>query len=385
MRYNLICNKIFRTRYTVLDKKDEIILQQLDVIREMTERNLRRIGSDIWGVPGRTKTENTVSAEKKPTVNTDFGGNPNAASGAVENEKPKTKASTGQGDPKAPKAEEVPPENIDDLKKELDSYIGLEAIKDEVRDLINMVTVWKMRKEHDLPAPDLSLHMVFSGNPGTGKTMIARFMSRVYHSLGILSKGHLVEVDRSGLVAGYVGQTAIKTASVIERAKGGVLFIDEAYSLSSGKAENDFGGEAIETILKAMEDNRDDLIVIVAGYTDLMEEFIDSNPGLQSRFNRYLDFADYTVDEMMGIFKMQCDKNCYVLSEENEGEAEKALRELIEDRSRDHDFGNARGVRNLFEKILVEQANRLAEAESVTRESLMTIISEDIDKVKNDI
>lgn len=385
MRYNLVCIKIFRTRYTVLDKKDEIILQQLDVIREMTERNLRRIGSDIWGVPGRTKTENTVFTEKKPTVNTDFGAKPNAASGAAEDEKPKTKASTGQGDPKAPKEEEVPPENIDDLKKELDSYIGLEAIKDEVRDLINMVTVWKMRKEHDLPAPDLSLHMVFSGNPGTGKTMIARFMSRVYHSLGILSKGHLVEVDRSGLVAGYVGQTAIKTASVIERAKGGVLFIDEAYALSSGKAENDFGGEAIETILKAMEDNRDDLIVIVAGYTDLMEEFIDSNPGLQSRFNRYLDFADYTVDEMMAIFKMQCDKNCYVLSEENEGDAEAALRELIEDRSKDHDFGNARGVRNLFEKILVEQANRLAEAESVTRESLMTIISEDIDKVKNDI
>lgn len=366
-----------------MDKKDEIILQQLDVIREMTERNLRRVGADIWGVPAKQKNVKTGAA-KNETMNNDPASG-SASNAADDNENPKTAVSTGQGDPKAPKEEALPPENIDDLKNELDSYIGLSAVKDEVRDLINMVTVWKMRKEHDLPAPDLSLHMVFSGNPGTGKTMIARFMSRVYHSLGILSKGHLVEVDRSGLVAGYVGQTAIKTASVIERAKGGVLFIDEAYALSSGKSENDFGGEAIETILKAMEDNRDDLIVIVAGYTDLMEEFIDSNPGLQSRFNRYLDFADYTVDEMMDIFKMQCDKNCYVLSEEKDCDAKAALRELIEDRCRDDDFGNARGVRNLFEKILIEQANRLAETDEITKEALMTITAEDIDKVKNDI
>lgn len=366
-----------------MDKKDEIILQQLDVIREMTERNLRRVGTDIWGVPSKNST---ASGEKASGASAGAKISEKADSASSDKkDPPKTAASTGQEDPKAPEEDSLPPENIEDLKNELDSYIGLGAVKDEVRDLINMVTVWKMRREHDLPSPELSLHMVFSGNPGTGKTMIARFMSRVYHSLGILSKGHLVEVDRSGLVAGYVGQTAIKTASVIERAKGGVLFIDEAYSLSSGKAENDFGGEAIETILKAMEDNRDDLIVIVAGYTDLMEEFIDSNPGLQSRFNRYLDFADYTVDEMMDIFKLQCKKNFYVLSEEDDGAAASALRELITDRSRDDDFGNARGIRNLFEKILIEQANRLAVSENVTRESLMTITKSDIDAVKNDI
>lgn len=350
-----------------MDKKDEIILQQLDVIREMTERNLRRVGVDLWGTPAAPqKTDNAASTTT---------GAPQDA----PQDKPKTAASTGAGDPTAPEAEENPKEDINELRTELDEYIGLHSVKDEVRDLINMVTVWNMRREHGLPAPDLSLHMVFSGNPGTGKTMMARFMARVYHSLGILSKGHLVEVDRSGLVAGYVGQTAIKTASVIERAKGGVLFIDEAYALSSGKAENDFGGEAIETILKAMEDNRDDLVVIVAGYTDLMEEFIASNPGLQSRFNRYLSFDDYTTDEMVAIFEMQCRKNCYVLSDESD--AREALVDAIEDAKRDPDFGNARGVRNLFEKILIEQANRLAAAESVSKEALMTIEAVDIDKI----
>ncbi len=381
-----------------MDKKDEIILQQLDVIREMTARNLRRVGDDIWGVPKPhvdVPPADAVKKEKKA------GGK---SSDSPSGNSP-TAASTGQGDPKTPEPEELPPENIDDLKAELDSYIGLSAVKDEVRDLINMVTVWKLRREHDLPAPDLSLHMVYSGNPGTGKTMMARFMARVYHSLGILSKGHLVEVDRSGLVAGYVGQTAIKTASVIEKAKGGVLFIDEAYSLSSGKAENDFGLEAIETLLKAMEDNRDDLIVIVAGYTDLMEEFINSNPGLSSRFNRYLYFDDYTVDEMLRIFELQCEKNCYVLEGAKEEKKEKTgagedapsatgteaeslpsarreLRALLEDMSRDEDFGNARGVRNLFERILIAQANRLASLPSVTREELMTITADDIKSLR---
>ncbi len=356
-----------------VDKKDEIILQQIDVIRAMTERNLRHVGTDIWSVPkkGTHSSADSVKADVK-----------SADRAEADKKTGKTAVSNGQGDPKAPKEDAPAPENIDDLKKELSEYIGLESVKDEVRDLINMVTVWKLRREHDLPAPDLSLHMVFSGNPGTGKTMMARYMARVYHSLGILSKGHLVEVDRSGLVAGYVGQTAIKTASVIERALGGVLFIDEAYALSSGRSENDYGSEAIETLLKAMEDNRDDLVVIVAGYTDLMQEFIDSNPGLQSRFNRYLHFDDYTVGEMTAIFEMQCDKNCYTLSNEEDGAAKKALVDLITTERKDEDFGNARGIRNLFERILIEQANRLASADSVTRDSLMTITKEDIENAK---
>ena len=272
--------------------------------------------------------------------------------------------------------EEEKPESIEDLKAELATYIGLENIKQEVSNLINMATVYKLRREHELPTVDMSLHMVFSGNPGTGKTMIARLMGRIYKSLGILSKGQLVEVDRSQLVAGYVGQTAIKTAEVIEKAKGGVLFIDEAYSLTD-KDGNDFGDEAIETILKAMEDNRDDLVVIVAGYIELMEDFINSNPGLESRFNRYLHFDDYTLDEMLQIFEMQCKKGCYTMDDE----AKAAVKEYIRTESEaDDNFGNARGVRNCFENVLVEQNNRLAAMENITKEDLMQIKAIDIKK-----
>jgi SpoVK/Ycf46/Vps4 family AAA+-type ATPase len=268
---------------------------------------------------------------------------------------------------------------MEDLQAELDGYIGLDAVKKEVRNLINMVTVHKMRSEQGLPTTDLSLHMVFSGNPGTGKTTIARLMARIYHSLGILSKGQLVEVDRSGLVAGYVGQTALKTSKAIEKALGGVLFIDEAYALN-GRSDNDFGQEAIDTVLKAMEDHRDDLVVIVAGYDGLMDDFIHSNPGLESRFNRFLHFADYSTDEMMQIFAMQCKKGCYELSEDTEVQ----VRALIEQENTNGvTFGNARGVRNIFEKVLVHQANRLAAQEGpVTREDLMRITAEDVQAVR---
>ena len=247
-------------------------------------------------------------------------------------------------------------------------------MKEEVHNLINMVQVYKLRREHGLPTTDMSLHMVFTGNPGTGKTTVARIMARIYHSLDILSKGQLVEVDRSGLVAGYVGQTAIKTAKVIDKAMGGVLFIDEAYALN-GRSENDFGQEAIDTILKAMEDHRDDLVVIVAGYTELMDRFIHSNPGLESRFNRFLEFADYTTDELVAIFRMQCKKGCYTLDEG----VEDLVRDYIAEENADSDsFGNARGVRNIFEHILVAQNNRLAAMEKVTKEDLMKITEEDI-------
>ena len=261
----------------------------------------------------------------------------------------------------------------EDLLAELDSYIGLGVVKEEVHNLINMVQVYKLRQQHDLPTTDMSLHMVFTGNPGTGKTMMARMMARIYRSLGILSKGQLVEVDRSGLVAGYVGQTALKTQKVIEKAMGGVLFVDEAYALN-GRSENDFGQEAIDTLLKAMEDHRDDLVVIVAGYTDLMDKFIHSNPGLESRFNRFLLFEDYSLDELVAIFKMRCGKG-YILSPE----AEPLVRDYIAEESAAGDsFGNARGVRNIFEHILVAQNNRLAKLETVTRDDLMTLTADDV-------
>lgn len=345
-----------------MDKKDQIILQQLDVIRSMTENSMKRMNSDFWGTP----FENVGKEPVTPAAP--------AAPGKGEEKKntpPTATAKPGNGKP----AEEElpPPEKMEDLMAELDSYIGLGAVKEEVHNLINMVQVYKLRREHDLPTTDMSLHMVFTGNPGTGKTMMARMMARIYRSLGILSKGQLVEVDRSGLVAGYVGQTALKTQKVIEKAMGGVLFVDEAYALN-GKSENDFGQEAIDTLLKAMEDHRDDLVVIVAGYTDLMDKFIHSNPGLESRFNRFLLFEDYSLDELIAIFKMRCGKG-YTLSPE----AEPLVRDYIAEESADGDgFGNARGVRNIFEHILVAQNNRLAKMERVTREDLMTLLPEDV-------
>ena len=337
-----------------MDRKDEIILQQMDLIRSMTERNLRSMDTDFWGTPFmEKKTDQPPKPDKS--------------------EKPQKPAPQTQAEKPGEKEEIPPKEKIEDLLAELDSYVGMDAIKEEVRSLINMVQVYKLRREHDLPTTDMSLHMVFSGNPGTGKTTVARIMARIYHSLDILSKGQLVEVDRSGLVAGYVGQTALKTQKVIEKAMGGVLFVDEAYALN-GKSENDFGQEAIDTLLKAMEDHRDDLVVIVAGYTDLMDKFIHSNPGLESRFNRFLLFEDYSLDELMAIFKMRCGKG-YILSPE----AEPLVRDYIAEESADGDgFGNARGVRNIFEHILVAQNNRLAKLDTVTRDDLMTLLPEDV-------
>ena len=345
-----------------MDKKDQIILQQLDVIRSMTENSMKRMNSDFWGTPFESVGKEPVTPAAP------------AAPGKGEEKKNTPPTATAKpGDGKPAEEELPPPEKMEDLMAELDSYIGLGAVKEEVHNLINMVQVYKLRREHDLPTTDMSLHMVFTGNPGTGKTMMARMMARIYRSLGILSKGQLVEVDRSGLVAGYVGQTALKTQKVIEKAMGGVLFVDEAYALN-GKSENDFGQEAIDTLLKAMEDHRDDLVVIVAGYTDLMDKFIHSNPGLESRFNRFLLFEDYSLDELMAIFKMRCGKG-YTLSPE----AEPLVRDYIAEESADGDgFGNARGVRNIFEHILVAQNNRLAKMENVTREDLMTLLPEDV-------
>ena len=279
-----------------MDKKDEIILQQLDVIRSMTERNLRSMNADFWGTP-------LSPADKTPEKAPD----------KTPEKAPDKKSGGPEQQTEAP--EPLPKEDMKDLLAELDSYIGLQTVKEEVHNLINMASVYQLRRQHGLPTTDMSLHLVFTGNPGTGKTMMARMMARIYRSLDILSRGQLVEVDRSGLVAGYVGQTALKTQKVIEKAMGGVLFIDEAYALN-GKSENDFGQEAIDTVLKAMEDHRDDLVVIVAGYTDLMDKFIHSNPGLESRFNRFLLFEDYTADEMVQIFDMQCKKGCYRLTED---------------------------------------------------------------------
>lgn len=279
-----------------------------------------------------------------------------------------------EGDAEKPDAEEKKPD-FDELMAQLDSLVGLDDVKKDIKNLMNLVKVRRLRKENGLPIPPMSLHMVFMGNPGTGKTTVARIISGLYAAIGVLEKWQLIEVDRSGLVAGYVGQTALKTQEVIKSALGGVLFIDEAYSLASG-GENDFGREAIETILKAMEDHRDELIVVVAGYDGPMEKFINSNPGLQSRFNKYFYFHDYNGEQLLYIFKGQCKKNGYALTEEAEAEAKAMFEELYENRG--ENFGNGRDVRNVFEDTVVRQSNRVAALDAPTKDDLMQFLPEDL-------
>lgn len=279
-----------------------------------------------------------------------------------------------EGDAEKTDTEEKKPD-FDELMAQLDSLVGLDDVKKDIKNLMNLVKVRRLRRENGLPIPPMSLHMVFMGNPGTGKTTVARIISGLYAAIGVLEKGQLIEVDRSGLVAGYVGQTALKTQEVIKSALGGVLFIDEAYSLASG-GENDFGREAIETILKAMEDHRDELIVVVAGYDGPMEKFINSNPGLQSRFNKYFYFPDYNGEQLLHIFKGQCKKNGYALTEEAEAEAKAMFEELYENRG--ENFGNGRDVRNVFEDTVVRQSNRVAALDAPTKDDLMQFLPEDL-------
>ena len=270
---------------------------------------------------------------------------------------------------------EAPQEPEKDPMEELDQLIGLESIKSDVKELMDFVKIQKMRKDQGLKSVPVSLHLVFTGNPGTGKTTVARIIGRLYKQIGVLSKGQLVETDRSGLVAGFVGQTALKTQEKIKAAMGGVLFIDEAYALTSNEQDT-FGQESVDTILKAMEDHRDDLVVIVAGYTAPMEKFINSNPGLKSRFNKYIEFPDYTTDELEQIFYMNCEKYDYVVEEE----VKHQIRSLIVLRKLQQleNFANAREIRNMFEEIITNQARRVAAMENPTQEDMMKITLEDL-------
>ena len=265
--------------------------------------------------------------------------------------------------------------SVEEALARLDALVGLSKVKGKVRDWVDQIKVFQMRKARGMSVPDMSYHLVFTGNPGTGKTTVARLMAQIYCALGIISEGHLVEVDRSDLVAGYVGQTAIKTREVLKKAYGGILFIDEAYALAK-EGGNDFGREAIDTILKEMEDKRDNFVVIVAGYDDLMKDFIDSNPGLRSRFKNFIKFDDYNGIEMSDIFFMLCKKSQYSITPA----AKRMLCEYFDNlyANRDKNFGNGRDVRNVFENIITEQSRRVARMSDPTDSEIATIDVPDI-------
>lgn len=270
-------------------------------------------------------------------------------------------------------------ERLQKLVDELDALVGLQGVKQEIQSLINLIRIRKLRESMDMPTMDMSYHMVFTGSPGTGKTTVARLVSRIYKELGILSEGTVIETDRSGLVAGYVGQTAIKVHELVEQAIGGVLFIDEAYSLVNPDVPNDFGMEAVDTLVKLMEDHRDNLVIIVAGYTREMKTFLKSNTGLVSRFNKFIDFPDYSDAELLDILDMMAQKAGLTMEKTARRAAGTYLKKLDEESRRD--FGNARGIRNLFEKVVMNQANRLIQMENPSKKDLMTICKQDVEVV----
>lgn len=327
-------------------------------------------GNSPWGAPQVPPTNLTpIAPNNQPGMNHNTPQNNGAPVNPFQQQNQQTQ---GQQQPKKEEKELT----LDEQLAKLEDLTGLQAVKEDLKSLINLIRVRKMREDRGMPQSAMTLHMAFLGNPGTGKTTVARILAGIYKSLGVLSKGQLVEVDRSGLVSGYVGQTAIKTKEVIDSAMGGVLFIDEAYALTANTGKGDFGQEAVNTLLKAMEDNRDDLIVIVAGYSDLMMEFLDSNPGLRSRFNKIITFEDYMPDELLDIFKSICTKSGMTITKE----AEDAVLQFFIERCGLNlkTFANARDIRNFYERAITNQANRLAAIESPTNGQLTTLTIDDV-------
>ncbi len=268
------------------------------------------------------------------------------------------------------------PRTLEDLLNDLDALVGLETVKAKVNDLIAYQKIQKIRRDNNLHSERNTLHLAFTGNPGTGKTTVARIVGHIYKRIGLLSKGHFVEVSRTDLIAGYQGQTALKVKKVIEKARGGVLFIDEAYSITENQQSDSYGRECLTELTKALEDYRDDLVVIVAGYTEPMNDFFKSNPGLQSRFNTFIEFQDYTVDELEKILESICTRNNYVLDDSAKGAAGEYFQSQIA--RHNENFSNGRLARNLYDDLVMNHAKRITAAASFSKDDLVTITQEDV-------
>lgn len=269
---------------------------------------------------------------------------------------------------------------LQDLLAELNSLVGLEKVKNKVNDLIVYQKIQKLRGEQGLNLVKNTLHLAFTGNPGTGKTTVARIVGRIYRQIGLLTKGHFIEVSRTDLIAGYQGQTALKVKKVIEQAKGGVLFIDEAYSITENDHSDSYGRECLTELTKALEDYREDLVVIVAGYTEPMNKFFESNPGLKSRFNTFIEFDDYNSDELDEILNAMCKNNNYFLDSNVKIKIHIFFEKLIV--SKDDSFSNGRLVRNLYDDLIMNHARRVSKIKNPTYEELSIIKEEDFIEIK---